>query len=168
MNKIHIYTDGSSRGNPGPGGWAAIVMNDETETILEVYMAQEDYVTNNQMELKAMLCALQFAESHPDWEFIIYSDSAYVVNAYNDWIQGWARNGWKNSKKQTVENLSLMQALYTYISREFFNAEVKKCKGHEGELGNELADALATNNIKKYKDLCSFWEVTDLSCLEDE
>jgi ribonuclease HI len=157
LAKYHIYTDGSSRGNPGAGGWGMIVMNEEDTQILFAERDSHDYTTNNRMELQAMICAFEYAEEHSNDYFIIYSDSAYVVNSINSWISSWAANGWRNSKKQTVENLDCMQALYGFISRDFFNAEVRKCKGHEGELGNELADALATNNMKKYQELAECW-----------
>lgn len=159
MIKIHIFTDGSSRGNPGPGGWAAIVMNEEEDTIITMEYDTEEYVTNNQMELKALLFALQYAEERPKERIVIFSDSAYVVNAYNDWIRKWARSNWKTSKGQPVENLAVMQELYTYITRPFFNATVQKCSGHTGEIGNELADAVATGNWKKYNDLIEFWNI---------
>ena len=159
MSKFHIYTDGSARFNPGPGGWGMIVMNEEGSEILCVESGYEDYVTNNRMELKAMICALCYAESHPRDTFTIISDSAYVVNSCNSWIRGWAANGWRNSKKVTVENVDLMKALWGYLSREFPNFEIKHCKGHNGDLGNELADALATKDLKKFENLIEFWEL---------
>lgn len=159
MTKYHIFTDGSSRGNPGPGGWGMLVMNEEESEILFMESDSDNPTTNNRMELKAMICAFEYAEDHPKDYFIIYSDSAYVVNSCNSWIRGWAANGWKNSKKQTVENLELMQALYGYLVRPFFNAEVRKCDGHAGDTGNELADALATHNSKKFNELVEYWEI---------
>lgn len=159
MAKYNIYTDGSSRGNPGAGGWGMIVMNEDDGKIIFIEHDSEDQVTNNRMELKAILCALQYAEDHPNDLFTIYSDSAYAVNSYNTWMRGWAANGWKNSKKQTVENLELMQALHGYLVRPFFNAEVRKCDGHAGDTGNELADALATHNSKKFNELVDYWEI---------
>ena len=157
MAKYHIFTDGSSRGNPGPGGWGMIVMNEDESEIIFAESDTDGYTTNNRMELKAMICAMSFAESHPNDIFTIFSDSAYVVNSINSWIRGWAANGWKNSKKQTVENVDLMQALHVFLTKEFFNADVRKCSGHTGHVGNELADALATNNHKKYKELIEYW-----------
>lgn len=157
--KYHIYTDGSSRGNPGAGGWGMVVMSEGGSEILCVESGYEDYVTNNRMELKAMICALGYAESHPQHKFTIISDSAYVVNSCNSWIRGWAANGWRNSKKVTVENVDLMKALWGYISREFPNFEIQQCKGHNGDLGNELADALATKDLKKFNNLIEFWEL---------
>ena len=157
MTKYHIYTDGSARFNPGPGGWGMVVMNEDDTEILFIEHDSEEYVTNNRMELKAMICALNYAESHMYDQFIIYSDSAYVVNSINSWMRNWAANGWRNKKKQEVENVDLMKCIWSYISRNFPNFEVCKCKGHEGELGNELADALATNNMRKYQELAECW-----------
>ena len=157
MGKYHIFVDGSSRGNPGPGGWGMVVMNKDDSEILFLEHDSEEYVTNNRMELKAMICALGYAESHMYDQFIIYSDSAYVVNSCNSWLRTWATNGWRNSKKQEVENVDLMKCIWNYISRDFPNFEICKCKGHEGDLGNELADALATGNIKKYQELAEYW-----------
>lgn len=159
MSKYHIYTDGSARFNPGVGGWGTIVMNEEETEIVFLEQETAEYTTNNRMELKALICALNYAESHPQDQFIIYSDSAYVVNSYNSWIRGWAAKGWKNSKKQTVENLDLMQALYKFLLIEFFNAEVRKCDGHAGNIGNELADAAATSSWRKFKELVNYYEI---------
>ena len=144
--RYKIFTDGSSRGNPGPGGWGLIILNEQEDKVIFTECDRENPTTNNRMELTAILCALQYAESHPDDTFIIYSDSAYAVNSCNVWMRGWAANGWKNSKKQIVENLDLVQAIYNLLSRDFFNAEVRKCDGHSGIVGNELADALATGH----------------------
>ncbi len=160
MAKYHIFTDGSSRGNPGPGGWGVIVLNEEESEVMFTEHDTEEHVTNNRMELKAMLCALGYAESNPHMYFIIYSDSAYVVNSFNSWMRNWAANGWRNSKKQTVENVDLMQALYEYQKKEFPNFEVRQCKGHDGAIGNELADALATQRWDRYRDLLEAWEIT--------
>lgn len=159
MAKYHIFTDGSSRGNPGPGGWGMVVMNEEETEILILEGDADGYTTNNKMELKAMLCALGYAESNPRDIFIIYSDSSYVVNSCNSWIANWAANGWRNSKKQIVENVDLMQAIHRYLSREFINVEIRQCKGHEGNLGNELADALATRDGKKLQTLIEYWDL---------
>lgn len=161
MAKYHIFTDGSSRRNPGPGGWGMVVMNEEGSEIILTESDTEDYVTNNRMELKAMICALGVAESHPQDQFTIFSDSAYVVNSCNSWIRNWAANGWRNSKKQEVENVDLMKCIWDYVSRPFFNAEIVKCDGHAGNIGNELADALAQNNKQKYNTLIQFWEIKD-------
>ena len=161
MSKYNVYVDGSSRGNPGPGGWGMIVMNEEGSAILFSEHDTENPTTNNRMELKAMLCALGYAESHPHDSFIIYSDSSYVVNSCNSWLRTWSANGWRNSKKQEVENIDLMKALWKYVSRDFPNFEIRQCKGHNGNLGNELADAAATQNWNKFRELIEFWEIED-------
>lgn len=151
----HCYTDGSSRGNPGPGGWGLIILNEQEDKVIFTENDRENPTTNNRMELKAMIAALQYAAEHDEDIFIIYSDSSYVVNSCNDWIWRWVKNNWRNSKKQEVENLDLMKEIYGYLSRDFFNAEVRKCEGHKGVAGNELADALATGH--GYYDLLEFY-----------
>lgn len=159
MIKYHVYTDGACKGNPGAGGWATVVMNEEDTQILHLDYGEDAYTTNNRMELKALLCALQRAEESPKDYFIIFSDSAYTVNSFNSWMNGWAANGWHNSKKVVVENVDLMQALYEHKKKEFPNFEVKKCSGHSGDVGNELADAAATKNWKKFQELVDAWEI---------
>ena len=162
MAEYRVFTDGSSRGNPGPGGWGMIVMNEDESEIIFHESDFEDYVTNNRMELKAMICACAYAESHPRDYFIVYSDSAYVINSCNSWMKTWAANGWRNSKKVIVENVDLMQALYSYLSRDFFNVEIRKCSGHSGDIGNELADAAATGDADKWSELIDYWEIKTL------
>jgi ribonuclease HI len=155
---IFLYTDGASSGNPGPGGYGVVL---KCAGISKEMSEGFSMTTNNRMELKAMICALGYAAEYPEHTFIIYSDSAYVVNSCNSWMHTWALNGWKNSKKVTVENVDLMKEIYSYLSRDFFNAEIKKCGGHTGEVGNELADAAATGNWNKFKQLLEYWEVKE-------
>ena len=163
MAKYHIYTDGACSGNPGKGGWATIVLNEEENEIVFKEHDTDDYTTNNRMELKAMLCALQYAAENPNHQFTIYCDSAYVVNSLNSWMPNWAANGWRNSKKQIVENVELMKALWEYQSRDFPNFCVHKCDGHAGVFGNELADAAATNNWARFNSILEEWNVTELA-----
>lgn len=148
MNKKIFWTDGSSKGNPGNGGFGVISI--ENNTINYKYAEYFDKVTNNQMELKAILHVFKLAAADKDCQYIIYSDSAYSVNMINNWIHTWAINNWKNSKKQTVENIDLVKEIYKYLNINFFNCQVVKCNGHNGIIGNELADALATNNLNKF------------------
>ena len=82
---------------------------------------------------------------------IVCTDSSYCCNICNNWIFSWAKNNWKNSKKTTVENLDLVQQLYNYLTIDFFNCQVIRVSGHQGNIGNELADALATLNHRKYE-----------------
>lgn len=158
-----IFTDGSCRGNPGPGGWAWIMMDKAGAAVLNKEYDNENPTTNNRMELKAMISALGIAESQPKDNFIIWSDSAYVVNACNDWVWKWAANGWRNSKNQPVENIDLMREIYRFMTIPWFNATVKKCDGHHGIIGNELADKVATGNWRDYVDLLETYDIEDRS-----
>ena len=167
MIKHTFYVDGSSKGNPGPGGFGVIELDTclretynsyvESYSLNYEYAEYFDYVTNNQMELKAILHVLKLAAAHPEEGYIIYSDSAYAVNSINDWIRGWAANGWVNSRKVTVENVDLMQEIYKYIDLD--NYLIRKIRGHDGELGNELADAAATGNSKKREELIKRYHI---------
>ena len=158
MRRI-FYTDGSCCGNPGPGGFGVVELSVcYRQTMLEyipsysmnyAYNEQCENTTNNREEMKAVIHVLEMAANDSENEYIIYSDSAYVVNMCNDWIWKWAKNNWKNSKKKDVENIDLVKQIYNYLSSDFFNAEIKKVKGHHGMLGNDLADAYATNNMSK-------------------
>lgn len=147
---LKIYTDGSSRKNPGPGGFGVVVLNGKTIEHHHGELYDED-VTNNQMELKALIHAMKYATHNPEEEFVIYSDSAYCVNMCNNWIWGWSKNGWQNSKKQQVENYELVKQIWKYVSMEFPNFRIEKVAGHCGIAGNELADALATGNDEKFQ-----------------
>ena len=147
---IYIYTDGSSKGNPGPGGFGVVALKDNT--IKYSYREQNENTTNNREELKAILHAFYLSQTKfKETDCIICTDSSYCYNICNDWIFSWAKNNWKNSKKKTVENLDLIQQLYNYLNIDFFNCQVIKVNGHQGDIGNELADALATLNNKKYE-----------------
>lgn len=148
LSKTEIYTDGSCLGNPGPGGYGVVII--EGNAILHKESVQSKDTTNNREELKAMLSAIKYARANKNKNFVCYSDSAYVVNAVTNWIFGWARNDWKNSKKHIVENYDLMVQLYEEVQFPIPNLTIEKVKGHAGVMGNELADALATSNNKKY------------------
>lgn len=162
MNKI-FYTDGSSKGNPGPGGWGALELNISTSqtmgeyidryTLIQYHNEQCSDTTNNREELKAILYVAQLAAEDPDNEYIIYTDSLYCVNTINNWMYTWAKNDWLNSKKKPAENLDLIQPLWKLFSTPFFNAQVKKVQGHSNIIGNELADCLATNKMTKFEQI---------------
>ena len=147
MTKI-FFTDGACKGNPGPGGYGVISI--ENDKINYSYAEYCDNTTNNREELKAIITVFELAAADKSNKYIIYSDSTYAVNIINNWIFNWAKNSWVNSKGNVVENLDLIQILYKYVTTEFFNCQVLKCKAHVGEVGNELADALATNNQNKF------------------
>lgn len=141
--KVTIYTDGACSGNPGPGGYAAILMNGEN--IKEIHGAEPN-TTNNRMELMAAIVGLK-ALKRP-CEVTLYSDSAYLVNAYNsNWIEGWKKNGWKNSSKQAVKNIDLWQEIETL--REIHTVTFVKVKGHADNEFNNRCDELAVAAIKK-------------------
>ena len=147
---IVFYTDGACKGNPGPGGFGVISL--QNNEILYDYAEYCEETTNNREEMKAILHVFKLIEfSKVKDTVVIYSDSAYCVNMINDWIWKWANNGLKNSKKQTVENIDLVKELYKYLTIEFFPCQVIKIKGHCGIIENELADALATKDKAKYK-----------------
>lgn len=149
---IKIYVDGGCSGNPGPGSFGVAALNEE-ETILLYNVSSEitQTTTNNREELKALIHAFDKTQTmFKDEQCIIYTDSAYCANMFNDWIHEWAKSSWKNSKKQTVENLDLVQQLYEFAKLEFPNFELCKVRGHVGIVGNELADALARHDDNKF------------------
>lgn len=153
--RITLFCDGACSGNPGIGGWSCINYDIATNTIWDAYTGgEETYIeghliqkketTNNRMELKGLLKALELATTkYKDCEVIIYCDSSYVVNTFNEWIYTWARNNWINSSKEEVKNLDLIKLLYDYTKQDFPNYVIYKIAGHNNELGNELADAYA-------------------------
>lgn len=145
MEKVVIYTDGACSGNPGPGGWGAILM---FKDIKKEISGKELDTTNNIMELTAVIKALNVLK----YPCIVdlYSDSAYVVNAFNQkWIYGWLKNGWKNSSKEQVKNKELWQELYDLTKKH--KVTFIKVKGHTDNEFNNRCDELARNEIKNTK-----------------
>jgi ribonuclease HI len=143
QKKIEIYTDGSSLGNPGPGGWGVVATQDDK--VVGERGGYERETTNNRMELKAAIDALSYVlEHHPDVEVIIHTDSAYVLGGVTTWIHNWEKNGWRTSTKKEVLNKDLWLALITLV-REFKGTlSWQKVKGHSGHVHNERADVIAT------------------------
>ena len=139
-----IYVDGSCRGNPGPGGWAAIVVEDNK--VIDAHCGYFNDTTNNRMELTAIIWSI-WEYHHYEQSIIIYSDSAYCVNMYNNWIDTWEKNGWTRSNNQPIENFDLVKQLY--LTKKFFHNEIiiMKITGHSGVKYNELADKLAKHEI---------------------
>ena len=150
-----IYTDGSAHPNPGPGGFGVVVL-DNNENLLYTYSKQfEGKVTNNEMELKAILFAYfnHGVKEENDWNNnipIVYSDSNYCVQTFNDWMFRWARNNWIKSDKKIPENLDLIQAYYEWYQKGY-RIDLRKVKGHAGQKWNEMADGLATGRIQPTK-----------------
>lgn len=142
MKKVTIYTDGACSGNPGPGGWGAILMYNETKK--EISGANKD-TTNNIMEITAVLEALKLLKE--ECEVKVYSDSAYVVNTFNQgWIYNWKKNNWKTASKDPVKNKELWEELYSLVQKH--KVEFIKVKGHSDNEYNNRCDFLATSAIK--------------------
>jgi ribonuclease HI len=137
---VRITTDGACKGNPGPGGWAAILEAAGREKILS---GAEPLTTNNRMEMTAALMALQ-ALTRPA-EVTLVTDSRYLMDGMTQWLAGWKRNGWKNAAKQPVKNADLWAALDEAAKPHRIRWEW--VKGHAGHAGNERADALANEAI---------------------
>ncbi len=154
---MDFYTDGSTRCNPGPGGFGVISLDDNF--ILYLHTEDCNNTTNNREELKAILHVLKNFYC-ADFSINIFSDSAYCVNMINNWIWNWANNEWKNSKGREVENIDLVKEIYHYLQLAK-NITIVKVNGHNGILGNELADALATGNKTKFLTLCRKNKIED-------
>ena len=135
---ITIYTDGSSRGNPGPGGWAAII--DDGKTVREIGGADER-TTNNRMELTAVIKALESVDGNGD-EITLYTDSEYVMKGITLWIKNWQKKGWKTAGKKAVLNQDLWQELLMVTEEK--QVEWKYVAGHAGIALNERCDEIAT------------------------
>lgn len=140
--KINIYTDGACKGNPGPGGWGAVLQYGEHSKEL---FGGEMSTTNNRMELMAAIEALTVLKE--SCEIVLTTDSQYVRKGITEWLAGWKRNGWKTSAKKPVKNADLWQQLETQTARH--QIEWKWVKGHSGHPGNELADQLANRGVEQ-------------------
>ena len=139
--KYVIYTDGACSGNPGPGGWGAVILNeDKNETNIS---GKEKSTTNNRMELMAPIMALRKIKKAS--EVTIYTDSIYLKNGITTWIKNWEKNSWKNANKKPVKNKDLWVSLNKLSKEE--NIDWKWVKAHNGNKYNELADKLATEAI---------------------
>ncbi|MBR7188494.1 MAG: ribonuclease HI [Clostridia bacterium] len=144
MKQVIIYTDGACSGNPGPGGWGAILIYKEKKLELSGY---EAHTTNNRMELLAPIEALSRLKEPCAVD--VYSDSAYLVNAFRQrWLENWQRNGWRKSDKKPVENQDLWQELLKYV--EIHAITWHKVKGHADNPLNNRCDELATGEIKQH------------------
>jgi ribonuclease HI len=142
---ITIFTDGSSRGNPGPGGWGAIVRTNEEVKELG---GREDHTTNNRMELSAAINALVYVDENDiDGDIILQTDSKYVINGITSWVRGWQANGWKTAAKKDVENRDLWEALA--FASKGLSIEWRYVQGHAGHPGNERCDEIATSFADK-------------------
>ena len=140
--KYVIYTDGACSGNPGPGGWGAVILNEEKKDTN--ISGKENSTTNNRMELMAPIMALKKIKKTS--QIVIYTDSIYLKNGITTWIKNWEKNGWKSVNKKPVKNKDLWITLNN-LSKEHV-IDWKWVKAHAGNKYNEIADKLATNAIR--------------------
>ena len=140
MPEVEIFTDGACRGNPGPGGWAALLRSQGVE---KMFSGAEQETTNNQMELMAAIQGLEALKRASS--VVLTTDSQYVRQGITRWIHGWKRNGWKTSQKQPVKNKMLWQRLDTAVAKH--QVEWHWVKGHSGHEENERVDMAANDAI---------------------
>lgn len=138
--KIKIFTDGACRGNPGPGGWGALIQSKDNEKTL---YGGDRQTTNNRMELMAAIAALESLPPSSDVD--LTTDSKYVKDGINEWMVNWKRRGWKTAAKKPVKNVDLWQRLDKAVNQH--KVSWFWVKGHSGHPGNEQADALANRGI---------------------
>lgn len=148
MKEVVIYTDGACRGNPGPGGWGALLRYGDKEKTLH---GGETMTTNNRMELTAAIESL--AALKQPCKVILTTDSEYVRQGITTWLTNWKKRGWKTSAKKPVKNVDLWQKLDEQAARH--DVEWHWVKGHSGHPENELADALANRGIDELRDSAS-------------
>ena len=134
--KVDIFTDGACRGNPGPGGWAALLRYGDTE---KMFSGAEEQTTNNRMELMAAIMGLEQLKKPMD--VVLTTDSQYVKDGITKWIGGWKKKGWITSQKKPVKNVDLWKRLDAAVANH--SVEWKWVKGHSGHTENEMVDQAA-------------------------
>ncbi|MDT7928031.1 ribonuclease HI [Tepidimonas sp.] len=144
MTEVTIYTDGACKGNPGPGGWGALLRAGGTEKEL---CGGESLTTNNRMELRAVIEAL--AALKRPCHVHVYLDSEYVRKGITEWLPGWKAKGWKTASKQPVKNADLWRQLDELVHTRGHRIEWHWVRGHTGDPGNERADALANRGVPR-------------------
>lgn len=142
MNHVIIYTDGACKGNPGPGGWGALLRSGTAEKEL---FGGEAETTNNRMELTAVIEAL--AALKRPCRVTLYLDSEYVRKGITEWLPDWKAKGWRTAARQPVKNADLWQRLDALVQGSGHQIEWRWVKGHAGDPGNERADALANRGV---------------------
>ena len=138
MKDVEIFTDGACKGNPGPGGWGALLRRGAAEKELS---GSEAATTNNRMEMTAVIRALEALTS--PCTVTLHTDSRYVIDGITKWIIGWRKNGWRNSKKEPVKNADLWQELVKAAAPH--KVTWQWVKGHSGHVENERVDRLASD-----------------------
>lgn len=144
MKKVTIYTDGACSGNPGPGGWGAVLLYGDKEKRTS---GGDKETTNNRMELQATISSLNLLKESCEVE--LYTDSKYVMDGITKWIHGWIKNNWRNAQKKPVKNDDLWKELLEATKRHKINWNW--VKGHSGNFYNDIADELAVKAIELYK-----------------
>jgi len=139
MSTIQIFTDGSSRGNPGPGGWGSIIATEES---VKEIGGRESHTTNNRMELSAVIEALRTVRGGAT-RITVFSDSTYVIKGITQWVRSWLKNDWVNSQKKPVENRDLWERLLEVSQGKTIAWEY--VAGHTGHFANERCDEIATS-----------------------
>lgn len=145
MKQVEIYTDGACRGNPGPGGWGALLRYNGHER--EIYGGEPE-TTNNRMELQAAVQALNALRE--SCRVRLVTDSQYVRKGISEWLENWKRNGWRTASRQPVKNVDLWQALDAAAARH--EIEWRWVRGHSGHPENERADQLANRGIDEMQE----------------
>lgn len=164
MSDITIYTDGACSKNPGPGGYAFIVLTAKEKVLLKL-SGGEKHTTNNRMELKAIVRALEHLNeprerlnyrlpyNRTQMNVVVRSDSAYCVNAINQgWIKVWQSNGWKTKDNKEVKNKELWERLLVLLEQPHLKVTFEKVKGHSGNKYNEMVDQAAKRVINRLKE----------------
>ena len=144
MDTVVIYTDGACKGNPGPGGWGAL-LRAPSGAQRELFGGARE-TTNNRMEMTAVIEALNALKRPCD--VVLHVDSQYVLKGITEWLAGWKAKGWKTAAKQPVKNVDLWQQLDAAVSQSGHRIEWRWVKGHAGDPGNERADALANQGVE--------------------
>jgi ribonuclease HI len=143
-NVVTIYADGACKGNPGAGGWGALLSWGDTKK--EIFGGEAN-TTNNRMELRAVIESLKLLKR--DCRVIVYTDSSYVQKGISEWIHGWKRNGWRTADKKPVKNDDLWRELDQLAKQH--QVDWRWVKGHAGHPGNERADALANLGVEQLR-----------------
>lgn len=141
--RVEIYTDGACRGNPGPGGWGAVLRSNGQEKLIK---GADAHTTNNRMELMAAIEGLASLKKRSEVD--VTTDSKYVRDGITQWIKNWQKNGWKNSQRKPVKNADLWQRLVELTDQH--DVSWHWVKGHSGHPENELADDLANQAIDEF------------------
>jgi len=134
-----VFTDGASEGNPGPGGWGAVLVVDD-QIVAEKY-GSDAHTTNNRMELTALIAGLEMIPR--DQAVDVYTDSQLVVNIINEWAEGWEARGWRKKSSGPIANLELVKEAYR-LAKQRPDVKIRWIAAHSGNRWNEYADALAT------------------------